>query len=513
MLKYLKSLLFNGRVIKGDAIEAPLIRSHSGEKYDRDVGAKMHSRGICELTQVLPSRRFSDFGVQYKKDTYVKNFDIAPIDPHIQGLKINMRATLTVSGAAEINAEEAQRCFLSVASFFREVPKESLNKLQQNQSVSVISPKITNDPVLKGFVYRSALELGPLIKAIRARIKELRKQKLSHSDELEALKNSIYLLDLSAALELKGVYLDSTYTILKAHQVLEKNELTIFQSISSNFKNIGYEKFSNFNKTDIKWMTEQYGVPDRHASPDDLVYPIKSRLIQKHYQQKLNEKIQYQPDLTLDQLVMDECVMFMRYHKHWYHRVKQKSLAEINSLGNQAAAKSHSFSEFIVADLETTGLDANNDQIIEIGAILCNERGEVLDKFQALINPEFMIDLEIQKLTGITNELLSREGRSMREVMNEFKKFIGNHPVFFHNAEFDAAFIQVGNDKLDLEMDNLVFDTLAIARMTWAHERSHSLSNLCKMLGISSPQHRALGDAEAALKVLVAAHGVRNTGS
>jgi DNA polymerase-3 subunit epsilon len=513
MLRYLKSLLFKGGVTKGDALDAPLVRSRSGDEHHRVVEAQMHTHRICELTQSLPSRRFSDFGIQYKKDTYVKDFDIEPIDTHIQGLKITMRASLTMSGAAEINAEEAQRCFLSVAPFFREMPKESLKKFKQNQSVSDINSRIASDPALAGFVYRSALELRPLIKAIRARIRELRKNKFSHSEELDTLKNCIYLLDLASALELKGVYLDSTYTILRDHVVLGKNDLTIFASISSNFKNIGYEKFSSFNKTDIKWLTERYGMPRRHASPDDLVYPIKSHLIRQHYEKKLEEKIQFQPNLTLDQLVMDECVMFMRYHKHWYHRVKQKSLAETNSLGNQAGAKSHTFSEFIVADLETTGLDANNDQIIEIGAILCDERGEILDRFEALINPDFMIDREIQRLTGITNELLSREGRSMREVMNEFKRFIGNHPVFFHNAEFDAAFIQNANEKIDLEMDNLVFDTLAIARMTWAHERSHSLSNLCKKLGISSPQHRALGDAEAALKVLLAAHGVRNTGS
>lgn len=103
----------------------------------------------------------------------------------------------------------------------------------------------------------------------------------------------------------------------------------------------------------------------------------------------------------------------------------------------------------VVLDFETSGLSPNlGDRAIEVGAVRV-EKGEIVDKFQSLMNPGFPINGFIQDFTGITNAML-RTAPANDKVITEFADFIGDCPLVAHNASFDRRFLeaelkQIGN--------------------------------------------------------------------
>lgn len=95
---------------------------------------------------------------------------------------------------------------------------------------------------------------------------------------------------------------------------------------------------------------------------------------------------------------------------------------------------------YIAYDLETTGLNAETSEIIEIGAVKI-EYHQIVDTFQELIKPKKKIPPRITEITGITNEMVEN-CRSIEEVLPDFLKFIEKYPMVAHNANFDYSFIK-----------------------------------------------------------------------
>jgi DNA polymerase-3 subunit epsilon len=94
----------------------------------------------------------------------------------------------------------------------------------------------------------------------------------------------------------------------------------------------------------------------------------------------------------------------------------------------------------VVLDFETTGLSPDmGDRAIEIGAVRL-EKGRVVERFQALMNPGKRVSSFIENYTGITNRMLSHAARC-DEVMEQFADFMGNHNLVAHNASFDKRFL------------------------------------------------------------------------
>lgn len=180
------------------------------------------------------------------------------------------------------------------------------------------------------------------------------------------------------------------------------------------------------------------------------------------------------------------------------HRVAKK---------NNAAADALDATEntFIVADLETTGLNRVDDDIIEIAAARVSPNGRIIAEFSTLIRIKGRIPPKITDLTGITNKDCLEKGKPLVVAMHEFSTFAGKAPVFFHNASFDKSFLASAGDRTGIFMKNEVFDTLAIARAVWPELPTHKLSALAKWLGLSAPSHRALADVRATVGVLMAA--------
>ena len=152
---------------------------------------------------------------------------------------------------------------------------------------------------------------------------------------------------------------------------------------------------------------------------------------------------------------------------------------------------------YVVIDLETTGLDETEHEIIEFGALRIRN-GQIIGKFQCLVCPNNEIPDFISKLTGITNEMVDDEGIELKQALMQFIEFIGNDMIIGHNIEFDMKFIRAALALYRLPMlTNRCCCTLEMSRMKCTQIKSHKLSSLIKYFGIqSSGEHRSLEDCE-----------------
>ncbi len=147
---------------------------------------------------------------------------------------------------------------------------------------------------------------------------------------------------------------------------------------------------------------------------------------------------------------------------------------------------------YVALDLETTGLSAEKDAIIEIGAVKYRD-GEPVEVFDQLINPGRPIPYEITLITGIRNEDVLGKPR-FEQVAAPLQRFVGGAPIVAHNAAFDLGFLRFRG----LFVENLAFDTWELASVLIPSRPSYSLASLAAHFGIPSPeQHRALNDAQA----------------
>lgn len=150
--------------------------------------------------------------------------------------------------------------------------------------------------------------------------------------------------------------------------------------------------------------------------------------------------------------------------------------------------------DYVVLDLETTGLDPKYDSIIEVAAIQIHD-GEIVQTFQSLINPGFEIGDFITDLTGITNEMLLT-APNLEQVFPEFLSFVGDSTVIGHSVNFDVNFIYDNCMYLfDKPFRNDFIDTMRLSRRLFKEERHHRLIDLVSRFKIAKEvEHRALSD-------------------
>ncbi len=150
--------------------------------------------------------------------------------------------------------------------------------------------------------------------------------------------------------------------------------------------------------------------------------------------------------------------------------------------------------DYVSVDIETTGINAKWDKIIEIGAVKVRD-GAVVETFSELINPGVRVSSFITGLTGIDNDML--KGKPLiEEVLPEFVAFARDDFLLGHNIMFDYGFLKQNAVNINLEFDKSGMDTLKIARKTLAGLESRGLEYLCNYYGIKEEQHhRAFNDA------------------
>ena len=154
---------------------------------------------------------------------------------------------------------------------------------------------------------------------------------------------------------------------------------------------------------------------------------------------------------------------------------------------------------FVVFDTETTGFNAGgSDQMIEIGAVKIKD-GNIIDRFDELIDPGRHIPDKITELTCITDDMV-RGKDNEEEVTKRFLAWTDDLPMVAHNAKFDISFISSAMKKYNLgEFTNTVIDTLELSRAIDTGYARHSLSALVKRYNVpweEDAHHRADYDAE-----------------
>jgi DNA polymerase-3 subunit alpha (Gram-positive type) len=157
---------------------------------------------------------------------------------------------------------------------------------------------------------------------------------------------------------------------------------------------------------------------------------------------------------------------------------------------------------FVVFDIETTGFSPEKNKIIEIGAVKV-VNGEIIDKFSVFVNPDEPIPFEIEQLTGI-NDNMVLDAEPIETILPKFLDFCGGSVIVAHNASFDVSFIKFQANRLGLEFQPTVLDTVEIARQLLPNLNRYKLDTVARALDISlENHHRAVDDAGATAEIFV----------
>ncbi|WP_164491632.1 PolC-type DNA polymerase III [Staphylospora marina] len=157
---------------------------------------------------------------------------------------------------------------------------------------------------------------------------------------------------------------------------------------------------------------------------------------------------------------------------------------------------------YVVFDVETTGLSAVHDVIIELAAVKIRG-GEIIDRFSEFANPHRPLSQHIIELTHITDDML-KDAPEIDDVIERFLGFIDGCVLSAHNARFDMGFLQEAVKRIGREpVKNPVVDTLELARFLYPGMKNYRLNTLADKLGIHLEQHhRAIYDAETTGQIL-----------
>ena len=158
---------------------------------------------------------------------------------------------------------------------------------------------------------------------------------------------------------------------------------------------------------------------------------------------------------------------------------------------------------FVALDIETTGFDFENDEIIEIGAIRYLE-GKSQDKFSVFIKPLKPVPQFIKQLTNITDEQLN-SGVTLKNALTSLLEFLKNDLLVCHNTSFDLGFLNKKFKKKGFpKISNQTLDTLELSRIYLPFILNHKLGTVAEYFKIDlTNAHRAIYDAEATGNILI----------
>ncbi|MCF6514947.1 PolC-type DNA polymerase III [Lactobacillus sp. S2-2] len=151
---------------------------------------------------------------------------------------------------------------------------------------------------------------------------------------------------------------------------------------------------------------------------------------------------------------------------------------------------------YVVFDVETTGLSAIYDKVIELSAVKM-QKNNVIAEFEEFIDPGFHLSEQTTNLTSITDDMVAGS-KSEKEVFELFREFCGDSIIVGHNVTFDIGFMNTGYLRHDMkEIENPIIDTLTLARFLYPNYKSYRLNTLAKRFDVLlEHHHRAIYDAE-----------------
>ncbi len=156
----------------------------------------------------------------------------------------------------------------------------------------------------------------------------------------------------------------------------------------------------------------------------------------------------------------------------------------------------------VALDLETTGLHAEQDAILEVAAVKF-QGSAILDKMETLVSPGRSIPYRVQRLTGITPQHVASAPR-FDAISRQLQDFIGNYPIVGHSIPFDVGFLR----RRGLAQHNSLIDTFELATVLLPSLSSYTLGHVAHSLGLGivEGRHRAMVDTLLAMDVFLALH-------
>lgn len=154
--------------------------------------------------------------------------------------------------------------------------------------------------------------------------------------------------------------------------------------------------------------------------------------------------------------------------------------------------------EAVSLDLETTGLDAAKDEIISIGAVKRDQDGQLV-RLDQLIQIEQEVPAKIAELTGITDEMLQKQGVSLADGLQALRKFVADRPVVGYNLRFDETFLTNSFRKVKQnDLSSRMIDLMPLVKEANRFLDNYRLETVLAEYGIKNQHpHQALADAEA----------------
>ncbi len=185
-----------------------------------------------------------------------------------------------------------------------------------------------------------------------------------------------------------------------------------------------------------------------------------------------------------------------------YHTVFPEKFVDYQQSGLFDDDEKYFEGTYVVFDLETTGLEAHKEEIIEIGA--CKVvNGKIEETFSSFVKPSKHIPREITDLTGITDDMV-KDAPTINYVLPDFYKFCYGSTMVGHNVSFDIGFIYAISKKLAYNFDNPLIDTIEMARTKLPGLKNYKLGTVVDRLNIILDNaHRAINDATATAKVFI----------
>ncbi len=148
--------------------------------------------------------------------------------------------------------------------------------------------------------------------------------------------------------------------------------------------------------------------------------------------------------------------------------------------------------EYVAFDLETTGLYARRDKIIEIGAVRMRG-GKEIDRFQTFVDPEMPLEKRTTELTGITDDML-KGAPKIQQALPQFLEFVGGSVLVAHNADFDTTFIRHACKAQNITYNLTSVDTLTISQNLIPDLHRFSLDQVAKHFSLADFNHHRAGD-------------------
>lgn len=372
-----------------------------------------------------------------------------------------------------------------------------------------MSPQVAALPSVGPLISQGVNGHKRLAVALRALIREKRKAKEDRQELLHALYGVAVLCDLLESLGRERLTFFADLTNYVPFDELLR--------MRCQYAWMGYAKVPSLMKTDVKWLIAEFGEPSVHHSFEPLFDTLRRDAVRRFCRAEAirGSKARLSPaeiEAGLTQVLrrkLEFSISIDNENRARSTAVSTRSDRRVEGLEALENVWKATNSDFVVADIETTGLDADACEILELAALRVSPVGLVISEYSCLVQVRSRVPSFIAELTGITQAMVDEHGISERDAVVGFEAFVGQRPMFFHNSTFDTKFLVPAFERNGMNFMGPVIDTLPIARAAWPDMRSHKLSTLVKIIDDApTPTHRALSDARATLAVLLAARAL-----